>query len=76
VANERPRYLSYLLRLWQANGPPGGRSQDAGLPWRASLESPRTRERRSFKSLDDMVEFLRREIQLEEGERDADGVDT
>jgi len=61
VARERPKYLSYLLRLWQANGPPEGRDRDGGLPWRASLESARTRERRSFKSLDEMVEFLRRE---------------
>ena len=49
---ECPTYLSYLLRLWRVDG-------DEGLSvWRASLESSRTGERRTFASLDDLFEFL------------------
>lgn len=48
---ERPRYLSYLLRLWQS-----GSGQDAH--WRASLESPLTGERLGFGTLDRLVGFL------------------
>jgi hypothetical protein len=48
---ERPRYLAYLLRLWQAGS-------DEELTWRASLESPRTGKRHSFASLDLLFVFL------------------
>jgi hypothetical protein len=50
--NQQRRYLSYLLRLWQELG---------GDPavWRASLESPRSEERRGFAGLDELVGFLR-----------------
>ena len=50
VKQER-RYISYLLRLWQ--GTSGGE-----LVWLASLESPRTGERRGFARLDDLLDFL------------------
>jgi hypothetical protein len=49
--NKPLRYLSYLLRLWQTN--------DQGQPvWRASLESPGSRERLGFASLDELFKFL------------------
>ena len=47
-----PRYLAYLLRLWQA-----GNAQHP--VWRASLESAQTRELQGFASLDALIDFLR-----------------
>jgi|APFre7841882724_1041349.scaffolds.fasta_scaffold01700_4 hypothetical protein len=44
-------YLSFLLRLWQAQ-------QNESLVWRASLESPQTGERRSFPDLESLLLFL------------------
>ena len=48
---QRPRYLAYMLRLWQANG-------DEEPGWRASLESPHTGERHGFADLAQLVVFL------------------
>jgi hypothetical protein len=50
--NERQRYLSYLLRIWQT-------SDEAEQIWRASLEIPGTGERQGFASLEDLFDFLR-----------------
>ena len=57
--NQRRRYLSYLLRLWQesAGGSPGG---EAPL-WRASLQSPQSDEPQGFASLADLFVFLEKE---------------
>lgn len=44
-------YLSYLLRLWRVD-------EDGRQVWRASLEDPRTGERRGFTSLGQLMEFL------------------
>jgi hypothetical protein len=53
--SEKPRrYLSYLLRLWQASS--GGE-----LVWRASLEDPHSGERRGFACLAELVAFLEEE---------------
>ena len=52
---EQGRYLSYLLRLWETES--GGQ----GI-WRASLEDPRTGERKGFASLTDLFTFLEQEI--------------
>jgi hypothetical protein len=53
VKEHKPRqhYLSYLLRLWQA-------SEGDTQVWRASLDSPGTRERQGFASLEDLFDFL------------------
>jgi hypothetical protein len=51
MTTERPRYLAYMLRLWQVGS-------DEELAWRASLESPRTGERRGFASLEALFKFL------------------
>ena len=48
---DRRRYLSYLLRLWQTDD---GETQ----VWRASLDSPGTRERQGFASLEELFSFL------------------
>jgi hypothetical protein len=49
--NQRRRYLSYLLRLWQegADDPP---------LWRASLERPQGGDRLGFASLEDLCAYL------------------
>jgi hypothetical protein len=45
------RYLSYLLRLWQT-------TDGDQCVWYVMLESPDGGERRSFKSLDELLAFL------------------
>jgi len=64
----RPRYLSYLLRLWRT-------SDGTKQVWRASLESPLTGERRGFPGLPELFAFLRAQITneetMEKEERDA-----
>ncbi|NLS80204.1 MAG: hypothetical protein GXY76_23445 [Chloroflexi bacterium] len=47
---ERP-HLSYLLRLWLAEG-------DAGPVWRATLQEARTGESRSFATLEEAFSYL------------------
>ena len=49
--NEAPRYQAYLLRLWLAG-------DDDAAVWRASLEDPRTGERRGFADVDSLLAFL------------------
>jgi len=56
MAEERPTYLSYLLRLRRADG---GERQREKVTWRASLEDAQTGERKDFASLDHLVRFLR-----------------
>lgn len=51
MSAKQPRYLSYLLRMWQTRD---GSEQT----WRASLESSDTRERRGFASLEDLFDFV------------------
>lgn len=54
VQNER-RYLSYLLRLWRVK-------RNGDVTWRASLEDSRTGERRCFASLEELVNFLGKQV--------------
>ena len=49
--NEAPRYQAYLLRLWLAG-------DDDAAVWRASLEDPRTGERRGFADVESLLAFL------------------
>ena len=55
MSDRRRGYLAYLLRLWQVEA-----KEDA--PWRASVESPQTGERRGFASLSELLAFLENEI--------------
>jgi hypothetical protein len=57
---EWPDYLSYLLRLWlvENHGEAPGAER---ATWRASLESAHTGEKRTFASLDELFEFLRKQ---------------
>ena len=57
--NQKKRYLSYLLRLWQVSGGdlPNGDQQ----LWRASLERPQDGDRLGFASLNQLFAFLENE---------------
>lgn len=57
-----PRYHAYLLRLWQERPA----SSERPAVWRLSLEDTRTRQRRGFGSLEELMAFL--QAQLEAGE--------
>ena len=54
MSEGRRRYVSYLLRLWQAE-------REGALTWRASLESARTGERWGFANLAELYAFLEQE---------------
>jgi hypothetical protein len=61
MVGKRSDYISYMLRLWRANGDEApGRDEEA--LWRASLEDAHTGERCGFASLDELFNFLRRRI--------------
>ncbi len=51
MTTEQPRYLAYMLRLWQVG------SGEEPI-WRASLESPHTGERQGFAGLQALFAFL------------------
>lgn len=53
---ERKSYLVYLLRLWQAG-------QQSGTTWRARLEDAHTGEARGFASLEELYDFLRKQVE-------------
>jgi hypothetical protein len=55
MSDELRGYRSYLLRLWQA-------PVEGELVWRASLQSPQTRERKGFANLQDLFTFLEGEV--------------
>lgn len=50
MGTQPPRYLAYLVRLWQI------RDQDK-FTWRASLEDTHTGERRGFPDLASLIAF-------------------
>jgi len=54
VSEEKQRYMSYLIRLWQ--------TQSSGeWIWRASIENAHTGERRGFARLELLFQFLEKE---------------
>ena len=61
MVEKRSDYISYLLRLWRANGDKA-QGRDEKVVWRVSLEDAHTGERRGFASLDELFDFLRRRI--------------
>ena len=63
MSDEKHDYHAYLLRLWRTR-------YQGQWQWRASLESPHTRERRLFSSLEQLFAFL-----SEQCEDQAAGVD-
>ncbi len=56
---DQPSYHSYLLRLWR---------EFRQSPWRASLESAETGERKGFADLDGLFAFLAGECSPPEAE--------
>ncbi len=67
--NERCRYLSYMLRMWETSD---GESQ----VWRASLESPGSGQRRGFADLQSLMDFLADQTERQDEqdrERDTHG---
>lgn len=67
MSQDRPRYLSYLIRMWPVK-------EMRGWQWRASLESPGSGEQRFFPSLDHLISFLRAQAgsQVEDGKEESD----
>lgn len=64
---EKPRYLSFLLRLWQV------RDGDQ-VSWRAAMEWPGSGEQRGFANLEDLFAFMRH-LTREDGEEQRPGRD-
>jgi hypothetical protein len=64
LVENKPRYFSYLLRVWLAEE--GSQPQ-----WRASLEDTLTGERLGFARLDDLCQYLKQQTQLKTGEKEA-----
>ena len=58
VSDKCERYISYLLRLWQA-------ADGDQVVWQASLENAQTGERRGFADLDALLNFLRQTTEME-----------
>jgi hypothetical protein len=58
MTTQEPRYLAYMLRLWQV------RDKDE-IAWRASLEDAHTGERRGFGSLEMLVAFLQEQTRAD-----------
>lgn len=69
-----PDYQSYLLRLWCVRSSAASPS-DEECVWRASLEHPDTGERVGFAGLDDLVEYLRHQMDAAEAEGQRGGDD-
>ena len=57
MSEKQPRYLSYLLRLWQVEN-------KGQLVWRASVEDSRTGERRGFASINALRSSLRKQTEV------------
>lgn len=57
----RQQYLSYLLRLWQSGS-------GEGQVWRTSLQRPGSEERRGFADLEELMDFLKAQIEQGNGE--------
>lgn len=65
MSEERRHYISYLLRLWPA-------SEKGTQVWRASLDSPVTRERQGFASLEGLCEFLHKQLETDKDEPNSE----
>ena len=58
MVKEETQYLSFLLRLWLADG-------DGGPVRRVALESPLTGERKGFANLDELCSYLQQLANIE-----------
>ena len=65
---ERPRrYGAYLLRYWEVRSDRPGRPSS----WQFSLEEAGTGERHGFRDLEDLVTFLREELERDLADTDC-----
>ena len=62
MTQKQPDYLAYLVRLWRANDITESRAPAREPVWRVSIENPHTRERQGFASLEELLDFLRKQI--------------
>jgi len=65
MPQERRRYLSYLLRIWEA--PANGKET-----WHASLEHPGTGERQGFASVEALFAFLLKDVGESPGKKETE----
>lgn len=63
MKQEKPNYLSYLLRLWQVD-------DGESVHWRASLKQVQTGEQKGFTSLEALFMFLREQAGVEPDQSD------
>ena len=63
MTKEQPRYIAYLLRLWQTRN-------DGRLVWLASLADPHTGERRGFGSVPQLIAFLQDQTEAQADRRE------
>lgn len=61
MTTPEPRYLAFMLRLWQVR-------DNEEMVWRASLEDARTAERHGFASLEMLVTFLREQMSTDDAQ--------
>jgi hypothetical protein len=54
-----PRYRSYVLTFWEERS----RDPEMLVVWRFSLQDPRTGQRRGFASFEELMNFLRSELE-------------
>ena len=66
--DERGRYVSYMLRLWET-------TDGEARVWRASVECPGTGERLGFSSLHGLIEFLEAQTGHHDGRLSRRGTD-
>jgi hypothetical protein len=66
-----PDYQSYLLRLWRVSSSAAYPGHEEPV-WRASLEHPHTGERVGFATLDDLVGYLRHQMDATDAEEGAE----
>ncbi|MCA9999163.1 MAG: hypothetical protein KDE56_25540 [Anaerolineales bacterium] len=65
MSSKSPNYHAYLLRLWRDH---------ANAPWRVSLQSADTRERRHFADLANLLAYLEEQVEQPwSGEQLPDG---
>ena len=56
-------YIAYMLRMWRV-------TDHSKEIWRASLESPGAGIRYNFSTIDDLIEFLKNELDQKESKKE------
>ena len=66
---EPTRYVSFLVRLWRETSPD---LPEVVTNWQGEAEHIQTGQRREFDSLDELLDFLRRQVASMENGRPTD----